>query len=154
MQKSTIISILVAILIVMITIYYAFILDKDDMDDNIIYNKISYEKETTEELLQIEILKEGEGQQASTGDTLTVHYTGTLLGGYEFDSSVNRNPFSFILGVGQVIKGWDEGLQGMKIGEKRKLIIAPEMAYGERGQGIIPPNSTLVFEVELLEINK
>ena len=104
--------------------------------------------------LKIEILKEGAGQEAKNDDTVFVHYTGTLEDGIKFDSSLDRGrPFSFILGSGQVIQGWDQGVLGMKVGEKRKLTIAPELAYGSRAVGsVIPSNSTLIFEVELLEI--
>ncbi|MDX1812718.1 MAG: FKBP-type peptidyl-prolyl cis-trans isomerase [Gammaproteobacteria bacterium] len=105
--------------------------------------------------LQIEDLVEGDGAVAEAGQQVTVHYTGWLTDGTKFDSSVDRNsPFTFSLGKGMVIRGWDEGVAGMKIGGKRKLTIPPEMGYGERGAGgVIPPNATLVFEVELLELN-
>lgn len=104
--------------------------------------------------LEIEILQEGAGDEAKDGDSVSVHYTGTLVDGTKFDSSVDRGqPFQFGLGAGQVIRGWDLGVKGMKVGEKRKLTIAPELGYGGRDMGSIPPNSTLIFEVELLEIN-
>ena len=101
-----------------------------------------------------EILKEGSGDGAKSGDTVTVHYTGTLTDGRKFDSSVGRAPFTFQLGTGYVIAGWDQGLVGMKVGEKRKLTIPPELGYGARGAGdAIPPNATLIFEIEMLKIN-
>ena len=114
------------------------------------------EKNIGTDQLKIEILKEGTGEQAKNGDVAVVHYTGTLEDGTKFDSSVDRGqPFSFVLGAGGVIQGWDRGVLGMKVGEKRKLTIAPELAYGEYGAGgIIPPNATLIFEVELLEIHR
>lgn len=96
----------------------------------------------------------GNGQEVKSGDTVTVHYLGTLENGTKFDSSYDRStPFTTQIGVGQVIKGWDEGIVGMKVGGKRKLIIPPDLGYGQQGAGdSIPPNSTLVFEVELLEV--
>ena len=96
----------------------------------------------------------GNGAEAQTGKTVHVHYTGTLTNGSKFDSSLDRGkPFVFKLGGGQVIKGWDEGVVGMKVGGKRKLTIPPGMAYGERGfPPVIPPQSTLVFEIELLDV--
>lgn len=105
---------------------------------------------------KIEDLVVGKGAEATAGATISVNYRGTLTDGKEFDSSYKRNqPFSFILGQGQVIEGWDKGFVGMKVGGKRKLTIPAEMGYGERGAGAdIPPNSTLIFEVELLEVSK
>lgn len=103
--------------------------------------------------LQIEDLKVGDGAEATKGKTVSVHYTGTLLDGTKFDSSLDRGePFVFPLGAGRVIKGWDEGVVGMKEGGKRKLTIPPSLGYGSRPAGKIPPNSTLVFEIELLDV--
>jgi FKBP-type peptidyl-prolyl cis-trans isomerase len=105
--------------------------------------------------LKIENIKEGTGAEAVNGKQVSVHYTGTLTDGKKFDSSVDRGqPFKFVLGAGQVIRGWDLGVAGMKVGGKRKLTIPPQLGYGERGAGgVIPPNATLIFEVELLEVN-
>jgi FKBP-type peptidyl-prolyl cis-trans isomerase FkpA len=109
---------------------------------------------TTASGLVIEELIVGEGNIAASGQRITVHYTGWLANGSKFDSSKDRNdPFMFGLGQGQVIRGWDEGVLGMKVGGKRKLTIPPELGYGACGAGgVIPPNATLVFEVELLGV--
>src|SRR3989338_6085105 len=103
----------------------------------------------------VEEVAVGTGSITEPGDTLSVHYVGTLTDGRVFDSSLDRNlPFSFTLGVGQVIRGWDEGLIGMRVGGKRLLTVPPEYGYGDQGVGAIPPNSTLVFMVELLDDQK
>jgi hypothetical protein len=108
---------------------------------------------TTPSGLRITDLVIGDGAEASAGQTVSVNYRGTLANGTEFDSSYGRGPFSFPLGGGRVIQGWDEGVAGMKVGGKRKLVIPPDLAYGDRGAGgVIPPNATLTFEVELLRI--
>jgi FKBP-type peptidyl-prolyl cis-trans isomerase FkpA len=103
---------------------------------------------------QSEDLQVGTGAQAKSGDTVDVHYTGWLTDGRKFDSSVDRGkPFTFQLGAGRVIKGWDEGVAGMKEGGKRKLTLPPEFGYGARGAGaVIPPNATLIFDVELIKV--
>ncbi len=105
--------------------------------------------------LKIEELKAGTGAEAIAGKTVKVHYTGWLTDGKKFDSSVDRGqPFEFSLGKGHVIKGWDQGVAGMKVGGKRKLTIPADLGYGAAGaQGAIPPNATLIFEVELLGVN-
>ena len=114
-------------------------------------SQISFKKMDT---VKVEILKEGTGEVSKVGDTLSVDYTGTLEDGTKFDSSIGRAPFSFTLGQNRVIQGWEQGMLGMKVGEKRKLTIPSSLGYGANGAGgIIPPNATLIFEVDLLEIN-
>jgi FKBP-type peptidyl-prolyl cis-trans isomerase FkpA len=105
--------------------------------------------------MKIEKLVQGSGPSPTTGETVTVHYTGWLTDGTKFDSSVDRDePFTFVLGTGQVIQGWDRGVATMQVGEKSKLTIPPELAYGNDGYpGAIPPKATLIFEVELLSIS-
>ena len=105
--------------------------------------------------MKIEKLTSGDGASPKRGDTVSVHYTGWLTDGTKFDSSVDRNePFAFVLGTGQVIQGWDQGVAGMRVGDKARLTIPPELAYGQQGYpGAIPPNATLIFEVELLSIS-
>jgi FKBP-type peptidyl-prolyl cis-trans isomerase len=109
---------------------------------------------TTASGLKYEDIKQGDGAVATAGKTVSVHYTGWLTDGNKFDSSKDRGqPFEFPLGGGRVIKGWDEGVEGMKVGGTRKLTIPPELGYGSRGAGgVIPPGATLVFEVELLKV--
>ncbi len=105
--------------------------------------------------MKIEKLTSGNGASPKKGDTVVVHYTGWLTDGTKFDSSVDRNdPFAFVLGAGQVIRGWDEGVATLKVGDKARLTIPPELAYGKAGYpGAIPPNATLIFEVELISIS-
>ena len=106
------------------------------------------------DLKRIKIVDEtvGTGPAVKSGDTITVNYTGTLTNGTVFDTSVGKQPFTTQIGTGQVIRGWDLGLVGMKVGGKRKLTIPADLGYGAQGQGAIPPNSTLIFEVDLLSI--
>ena len=114
----------------------------------------SKEKQTMSNGLVIEDIKIGDGQEVEKFNIVTVNYTGLLEDGTKFDSSLNpgRTPFRFTVGAGQVIKGWDEGLMGMKVGGERKLTIPPELGYGSRDNGPIPANSTLIFEINLLGI--
>lgn len=115
---------------------------------------MSNQEVTTESGLKYVDEVVGEGAAPTAGKSVTVHYTGTLTDGKKFDSSVDRDePFEFVIGIGQVIKGWDEGVLSMKVGGKRKLIIPSDLGYGSRGAGgVIPPNATLVFDVELLDV--
>jgi len=145
---------------VLIAVVFGFVLllgnQNEEQSETEIINKtetISEGGEAVEEL-KIEDLLIGEGAEAKSGNTVSVHYTGTLTDGTKFDSSLDRgDPFEFNLGAGQVIAGWDQGVVGMKVGGKRKLTIPSELGYGERGAGAsIPPNATLVFEIELLEV--
>lgn len=141
-----------------------FLLSSNDKDTLFTQNPVAetqqivQDSEMTDEAvvteLKIEDIEVGTGDEAVTGKSITVHYTGTLTDGTKFDSSVDRNePFTFNLGAGQVIQGWDQGFAGMKVGGKRKLTIPASLGYGEAGSPpVIPANATLIFEVELLEV--
>ena len=134
---------------------FAMAPDSNQADASALGGAMSAEKpEITASGLRITNLVVGTGAEATSGQTVVVHYRGTLEDGSQFDASYDRGtPFSFPLGAGRVIKGWDEGVQGMKVGGKRKLVIPPDLGYGTRGAGgVIPPNATLIFEVELLEV--
>lgn len=159
MNKDYVIAV---VLIALAAVMFYFASMKNNASKNVNYSK---KEETKNEVqpkkeeisdLKIEVLKQGSGEAVSkNGDKLTVNYVGTLEDGTKFDSSLDRGvPFEFTIGTDSVIKGWDQGLLGMKIGEKRKLTIPSKLAYGERGAGnLIPPNATLIFEVELMAIN-
>ncbi|QQS38714.1 FKBP-type peptidyl-prolyl cis-trans isomerase [Candidatus Woesebacteria bacterium] len=124
----------------------------DEVEKTVDQSEGGGDMKNTDELI-IEDSVVGEGEEAVSGKEVTVHYTGTLTNGEKFDSSLDRGqPFTFTLGVGQVIEGWDEGVKGMKVGGKRKLTIPGSMAYGPSGTQGIPPNATLVFDVELLDV--
>lgn len=151
--------------IILATILVIFVFGFYFLSQNSKENKIQENNQVQEMILnnnenqdlQIEVLKQGTGEEVKNGDNIAVHYTGTLENGIQFDSSLDRGkPFVFTLGIGQVIKGWDMGVLGMKVGGKRKLVIPPEFGYGETGTpgGPIPPNATLIFEIEILSINK
>lgn len=150
-MKETIIKISACLVVIALSYWTYISIDFSEKD-------LPEETQNTQEIegLKIEVLQEGTGEQTQNGDKLSVHYTGTLEDGTKFDSSLDRGaPFEFVLGQDQVIQGWEKGLLGMQINEKRKLIISPALGYGEQGagNGAIPPNATLIFEVELLAIN-
>jgi FKBP-type peptidyl-prolyl cis-trans isomerase len=148
------IFLIIILLFSLVFICFMFVKNQNNNENNISnLEKIIIKSKNME--VKKEILKEGAGeQQVEKGNSISVHYTGTFEDGTKFDSSVDRNqPFNLTVGIGQVIQGWDQGLIGMKVGEKSKLTIPPAMAYGPAGiPGAIPPSSTLIFEVELLEI--
>lgn len=143
MNKTTYILIGLVVLILIVGGFFMFD-NKNNNTGTILPSGLKIQDETI-----------GTGVEAVAGKEVTVNYLGTLSNGEKFDSSYDRNkPFSFILGAGQVIRGWDEGFAGMKVGGKRILTIPPELGYGNQnvGNGLIPPNSTLIFEVELLDV--
>ena len=147
-RNQRLILIIITLLIVTVLI---FVIYQNQSGNSTPANEFS----TTTSGLQFQDIKIGNGEEAQKGDLVTVHYTGTFEDGNKFDSSVDRNkPFEFALGDGMVIKGWDEGIQGMRVGGTRILKIPPDLAYGPDGYaGVIPPNATLIFEVELIDVN-
>ena len=146
-RNQRIAIIVIAVLIIAVISYFALRgrFSSNDVESDLI---------TTASGLQYQELAVGRGEEARDGDKVSVHYSGWLTDGTKFDSSLDGDaPFEFTLGAGMVIQGWDEGIKGMRVGGKRKLIIPPELGYGSRGIGdVIPPDSTLIFEVELLGI--
>ena len=159
MKKALIISLIIIVCVVAIFIMLNKNNKKEELtpaENNEQEEENAENAQVEENELKIEILEQGTGEGAKNGDIVSVHYTGTLEDGTKFDSSLDRGtPFSFKLGVGQVIKGWDLGVLGMKPGEKRKLTFPPEFGYGPNGiPGAIPKNAVLVFEVEFLSIGE
>jgi len=166
LSKNQWIGVMVAIVVIVLFFFQFFgdiFFSESSLPENRIENNINFTMSDEQQNTQGVIIKDvevGEGAEALPGSVVSVHYTGTLQDGTVFDSSVSRGtPFQFILGVGQVIRGWDVGVAGMKIGGKRQLVISPEAAYGERGiqnpqtgEYVIPQNATLTFEVELLGV--
>lgn len=158
MNKNYLIGGVILVIILSVAVYFQ-IQDNKKMYESLGINQNQNMQEnqnasSTAEL-KTEVLKEGTGVAAKSGDKVTVHYVGTLEDGTVFDSNTSTStPFSFTLGAGQVIPGWDLGLVGMKVGEKMKLTIPPDLAYGPSGYGPIPGSSTLIFEVDLLGINQ
>jgi len=150
---------LVAIIVLMGGVYYFS--QANDTSDDPAENATAGLSEAVEQTnfniqnMKVEILQQGTGEPVKNGDKVTVNYVGTLEDGTKFDSSIDRGqPFTFTPGEGSVIQGWELGVVGMKVGEKRKLTVPPELAYGEQGAGgIIPPNATLIFEIDLLALN-
>jgi len=151
MSKLTI-AIVVVVLIVIIALIWVYAVPHNSSET---YKKTA--PPTPSAIVHIETLKEGSGVAAQSGDVVTVNYIGRLTDGTKFDSSIDRGqPFTFTLGSGQVIEGWDQGIAGMKVGEERQLTIPPSLAYGAQGtsDGSIPPNATLIFDVTMVKIGQ
>ena len=163
MNKSLMISLIVLLIIILAVAIY-FSLPKNNAPANNMIQTSNQNQPAPQDNstsfniqgMKVEILKQGTGDGTKVGDNIVVNYTGTLLDGTKFDSSLNpgRTPFPYTLGQNQVIQGWELGLLGMKVGEKRKLTIPPELAYGPSGRPpVIPPSATLIFEIDMLSIN-
>jgi peptidylprolyl isomerase len=150
MSKRQYGSVIYSLLVVLLAVSFNLALNSCSKEE-----KMSGDTQTTSSGLQYIVIEEGTGDKPEKGDTVKVHYTGKLEDGTVFDSSAKRGvPIEFQLGVGRVIKGWDEGIADMKEGGKRQLIIPPDLGYGANGYPpVIPPNSTLIFDVELVEVN-
>jgi len=143
----------IAVVIAIFVVGFFFIFGQGLM--SLFTNKSTETAKTQQPELLVEDILVGDGDEALTGDRVVVNYTGRFVNGEVFDSSlVRKEPFQFVLGVGQVIKGWDDGIVGMKVGGKRILSVPPELGYGSQDYGPIPGNSTLIFEVELLKVDK
>ncbi|HWY79416.1 MAG TPA: FKBP-type peptidyl-prolyl cis-trans isomerase [Candidatus Sulfotelmatobacter sp.] len=153
MSKTFIVSTIIGVLVLIIFGYFS--LGLNGSAHTVTSQQTSLPQTTDSEKLQITNEKIGTGAAVKKGDTVQINYVGTLANGTKFDASADHGgPFTTQIGVGQVIKGWDEGIIGMKVGGKRKLIIPPSFGYGDQGAGLIPPNSTLDFQVELVGINQ
>ena len=157
MQKTILILIIAIVLVALVLAIYFLVVSGGSATPGQTGNNTSSQPATKSSEIQgmkVETIKEGSGPEAKEGDSVTVNYVGMLSNGTKFDSSYDRNaPFTFTVGKGRVIKGWDLGVAGMKVGEKRRLTIPPELAYGSSGFLSIPANSTLTFEIEMLKIN-
>lgn len=153
MNKNFIIACIIGVLSLFIFAYFIFGMGGGPASNTITADTPNGATPTAAENVKIEDIEEGTGPEVKSGDTVVMHYTGTLTDGTKFDSSVDRNePFETQIGVGQVIQGWDLGVVGMKVGGKRKLTIPPSLGYGAQATGSIPANSILIFDLELLEI--
>jgi FKBP-type peptidyl-prolyl cis-trans isomerase len=159
MEKNlaTILSVIILVIAILAIGVYFFNQNTKNQETNMNQQNQDEQNNQTSVVqeIKIEIIKEGEGEAVKSGDQITVNYVGTLEDGTVFDSSIERGqPFPFTVGMNSVIQGWEIGVLGMKVGETRKLTIPPQLAYGERGvSGVIPPNSSLIFEISLLKIN-
>jgi len=155
MQKNILIVFIIVLILLTVGAYFVFFSGQAQPNQQNQQNQQELPESFDIQGMKVEILKEGSGIVAKTGDVVTVNYVGTLTDGSKFDSSIDRNqPFQFILGQSRVIQGWELGVSGMKVGEKRRLTIPPELGYGSNGfPPVIPPNATLIFEIDLLEIN-
>ncbi len=160
--KMMIVSVLIVLAVILVLVYITINKkESSTLENKQVESEQNINMQNVNDGVKITVLKEGTGEVVKTGDTVAMNYTGKFENGTTFDSNVDPKfshvqPFVFTIGAGQVIKGWDLGITGMKVGEKRTLVLKPEFAYGAggAGNGMIPPNSTLVFEVELLGIKK
>jgi len=164
MTKNFIAAVVIGVLVLIIFSYFIFGLNGATSTDNntitadtptnsVTINEVSQAPTGSNEKLEVTDEKIGTGKEVKKGDTVEINYVGTLTNGKKFDASAEHGgPFTTQIGVGQVIKGWDEGIIGMKVGGKRKLVIPPSLGYGSQNMGTIPPNSTLIFQVELVGI--
>ena len=159
-KMSTTVSAVIVIVVIVFLVFITINKKEKSVESQTIGTEQKNMQNTQQEGVKITVLREGRGDKVKLGDTVAMNYTGKLADGTVFDSNVNPKfkhvqPFVFTIGAGQVIKGWDMGITGMKVGEKRTLEISPDYAYGAVGAGrVIPPNATISFEVEILQIKK